>query len=211
MARIGEAFQVNKIGFPAKVLGGGSAHSQGNGRLANAAGAKQGYEPLFPKLFANFADHRFAPNHRERSHGEPALMSGPVAPALRTAGERDHGADERVASALDVCDVAVAKLAVTKCLADRGDVDSQAPLLNGHVRPDVIDELLLHDDLTRAVGKIDQNIQRPTAEGKQLTVAPERPLANRKLERAEPELLPVRQCFRPGAICATFNFRLQNG
>src|ERR1700730_1331960 len=31
MARIGKAFQVNKIGFP----GNGAAHSQGNGRLAN--------------------------------------------------------------------------------------------------------------------------------------------------------------------------------
>src|SRR5258705_4636770 len=30
--------------------------------------------------------------------------------------------------------------------------------------------LFRSDDLTRAVGKIDQNIQRPTAEGKHLTV-----------------------------------------
>jgi hypothetical protein len=52
----------------------------------------------------------------------------------------------------------------------------------------VIDEFLLRDDLTRAVGKIDQNIQRPTAEGKHLTVAPEHPLANRKFERAKPQL-----------------------
>jgi hypothetical protein len=52
----------------------------------------------------------------------------------------------------------------------------------------VINELLLRDDLTRAVGKIDQNIQRPTAEGKHLTVAPEHPLANRKFERAKPQL-----------------------
>jgi hypothetical protein len=52
----------------------------------------------------------------------------------------------------------------------------------------VVDQLVLRDDLTRAVGKIDQNIQRPTAEEEHLTVAPDHPLANRKFERAEPQL-----------------------
>jgi hypothetical protein len=67
-------------------------------------------------------------------------------------------------------------------------MDAQTSLPYGNARPDVIDELLLRDDLTRAVGKIDQNIQRPTAEGKHLTVAPQRPFANRKFERAESQL-----------------------
>ena len=84
--------------------------------------------------------------------------------------------------------MAVAKLTVTKCLADREHVDPDAPLLNGYVRPDVIHQLLLRDDLARAVGKIDQDIKRSTAEGKLLTVAPEQPLANRKFERTEPQL-----------------------
>ena len=75
-----------------------------------------------------------------------------------------------------------------KRLADGGHVDPEAPLLNGYVRPDVIDQLLLRDDLTWAVGKIGQNIQRPIPEGKHSTVAPEHPLANRKFERAEPQL-----------------------
>src|ERR1700692_3518059 len=135
MPRIGKAFQVNKMDFPAKLLGSGAANSQGNGRLANAAGAEQGYEPLFSKLVADIAGHRFAPNPHERSHGEPALVPAPVVPALRIACERDNVADERVATSLDVCDVSVAKLAVTKCLADRGDVDPEAPLLDGGVPP----------------------------------------------------------------------------
>src|ERR1700733_8761759 len=185
MPRIGEVFQVDKIDFPAKLLDGRVANSRGNGRLANAAGAEQCHEPLFSNLVADLADHRFAPNHHERSHGQPASMSGSVAAALRTAGERDDGADERVAPPLDVCDVAVAKLAVTKRLADRGDVDSQASLLHGYVRPDVIDQLLLRNDLTRAGGKIDQDIQRPTTEGKHLPVAPEYPFPARKLEGAK--------------------------
>ena len=59
MTRIGKAFQVNKIDFPAKLLGNGAANSQGNGRLANAAGAEQCYEPLISKLVANLADAPF--------------------------------------------------------------------------------------------------------------------------------------------------------
>src|SRR3984893_7178333 len=196
MTRIGEAFRVNKIDFPAKLLGGGAANSESNGRLADAARAKQCYKPPISELVLNLADHRFAVNHHRRSRRKPALLSGPVVPALRTACERDDGADERVAPCLNVCDVSVAKLTVTKRLADRGHVDSEAPLLYGYVRPDVIEELLLRDDLTRAVGKIDQNIQRPTTEGKHLTVAPEHSLANRKFERTELQL-PMNHGARP--------------
>src|SRR3984893_13294212 len=94
MAGIGEAFQVNKVDFPAKLLGRGAANSQGNGRLANAAGAEQCHEPLVPKLVANLADHRFAPNHHKRSHAEPALAGELVLPALRAASKGDDGADE---------------------------------------------------------------------------------------------------------------------
>src|SRR5882762_11492982 len=87
---IGEAFQVNKIDFPTKLLGGGAANSQGNGRLANAAGAEQCHEPLVSKLVANLADDRFASNHHERSHGEPALAGELSVPAFRATREGDN-------------------------------------------------------------------------------------------------------------------------
>src|SRR6266852_3357161 len=187
-ARIGKALQVNKMDFSAKLLGSGAANSQGNGRLANAAGAEQCHEPLISKLVANLADDRFAPNHHDRSREEPALVGELGVPAFRASREGDNAADERVAPPLDVCDISIAKLAVTKRLADGGHVDPEAPLLNGYVRPDVLHQLLLFDDLTWAVGKIGQNIQRPIPEGKHSTVAPEHPLANRKFKRAEPQL-----------------------
>jgi hypothetical protein len=79
-------------------------------------------------------------------------------------------------------------LAVTKRFAECGYLDSEAPLLYGYIRPDAIDEFLLRDHLTLAVGKIDQNIQRPIPEAKHLTAAPEHPLANRKFERTETQL-----------------------
>src|SRR5262245_35409489 len=99
---------------------------------------------------------RFAPNHHEHL-GVGTLRS--CSPYCQREGRRF---DERVAPCPDVCDVSVAKLAVTKRFADRGQ---EAPLLYGYARPDVIDELLFRDDLTRAIGKIEQNIQRPTADG----------------------------------------------
>src|SRR6185437_610078 len=46
MPRIGKAFQINKMNFPAKLLGNGAADGQGNGRLANAARTEQCYEPF---------------------------------------------------------------------------------------------------------------------------------------------------------------------
>src|ERR1700722_2905250 len=184
MPWIGNTIQINKMDFPAKLLGNG----QGNGRLANAAGAEQCYEPLISKLVANLADDRFAPYHHNRSHGEPALVEELGVPAFGATWEGDNGADERIAPSLNVGDVAVAKLAVAKRLAERGHVDPEAPLLNGYVRPDVTDDILLRDDLTRAVGEIDQNIQRPPPQRKHLTVAPEHPLANRKFERTELQL-----------------------
>ncbi len=71
-------------------------------------------------------------------------------------------------------------------------------LLCDYVRPDVVDQLLLCDHLTRTLGKVDQNIQCPIPKRKHLTVAPEHPLANRKFERVKPQL-PVnygrRTCF----------------
>src|ERR1700704_2939081 len=100
MARIGKDFQVSKLDIPAKLLGSGAANSQGNGRLANAAGAEQCHKPLTSKLVANLADDRFAPNHHDRSHGEPALGGELGVPVFRATGERDDGADERVAPSL---------------------------------------------------------------------------------------------------------------
>ena len=91
-------------------------------------------------------------------------------------------------AALDVCDVAIAKLAVTKLPARRGHVAAEAPFLNGYIRPDVVHQLPLRDDLTWTVGKIGQNIQRPIPEGKRPAVAQEYPLADRKFKRAEPQL-----------------------
>jgi hypothetical protein len=64
-------------------------------------------------------------------------------------------------------------------------MDAEASLLDHNVRPDVINELFLCDDFAGTLGKIDQDIERPAAEGKHDTVALKDSLATRKLKRAE--------------------------
>ena len=112
----------------------------------------------------------------------------PVADVFRAVFETNDRSYERVASSFNVGDISVAALAIPERLADGGHVDSKAPFLNGYVRPDVIHQLLLRDNLAWVVGKIGQNIQRPIPERKRSTVAPEHPLANRKFKRAELQL-----------------------
>jgi hypothetical protein len=49
----------------------------------------------------------------------------------------------------------------------------------------VIHEFLLCDHLTRTLGKVDQDVERPAAKGQYRTVAPKHPLPARKLEGAK--------------------------
>ena len=162
--------------------------SHGDRRLADAPWTKQRDEPSLSNPVTNLGLRNLAANQHQGLRSEPCLEIGTIAPAAVAIFKSDNGADEGVAPSLDVCDVSVAKLAVTECLADRGHVDPEAAFLNGYVRPDTIHQLLLRDDLTWAVGKIAQNIQRPIPERKRSAVAPEQPLANRKFKRAEPQL-----------------------
>jgi hypothetical protein len=101
--------------------------------------------------------------------------------------ETDDGADERVTPSVDVCDVSVAELAIPERLADGGHVNPEGSLFHENVRPDVINEFLLFDDLARSIGEIDQKIQRPAAERKHHTVAPQRSCPTIKCKRTEPQ------------------------
>jgi hypothetical protein len=178
----------------------------GDRRLASAPWTEQRDEPPLSNPITNLGLRHLAADQHERLRSESSSATGAIAPADRAIFKSDNGADERIAASLDVCDVSIAKLAVTKHLADCGHVDPEAPFLNGYVRPDMIHQLLLRDDLTRAVGKIGQYIQRPIPERKRSTVAPEHPLANRKLKRAKTEL-PV-NC---GAIHVSAKFLRMSG
>lgn len=96
----------------------------------------------------------------------------PVADVFRAVFETNDRSYERVASSFYVGDISVAELAIPERLADGGHVDPEAALLDGDVRPDMINELVLSDDLAWTFGEIDQNIERPTAKRKRDTVTP---------------------------------------
>ena len=96
----------------------------------------------------------------------------PIADVFRAVFETNDRSYERVASSFNVGDISVAALAIPERLADGGHVDPEAALLHGDVRPDMINELVLTDDLAWTFGEIDQNIERPTTKGKRDTVAP---------------------------------------
>ena len=143
MSWIGEASEVNEIDISAELLGNGVACGDSDGRLADATGAKQGDEALRSQVVHDLAEHRLAPDHPARPHRELALVSPSGRFGRAVADPERHSPDERVAPSLDVRDVPVAEFAVTEHLADRGHVYPEAPLLDGHVGPDVINQLLL--------------------------------------------------------------------
>ena len=80
--------------------------------------------------------------------------------------ETEDGRDERVASSLDICDASVAELAILECLANSAHMHPQGSLFHDEIRPNIIDEFFLSDDLAGTLGEVDQNVQRPAAEGK---------------------------------------------
>ena len=74
-----------------------------------------------------------------------------------------HRRDKAVAPAWDVGDVALARLAVTERLAQRGDMNPQAPLVDDRVWPGARDQQILVNCLAGALNKRDENIQGSAA------------------------------------------------
>jgi len=52
-------------------------------------------------------------------------------------------------------------------------INPEASLLDGHIGPDVIEEFLLRDDLAGALGKVDQDVEGPVAQGQHYTLSPQ--------------------------------------
>ena len=148
-------------------------------RLIDVLCAKQQNETSLSNAVTNLGHAQPASHRHSGLHSDPSLEIGTMAPAALANFKSDNGADKRIAPPLDVCDVSITKLTVTKRLADCGHVDPETPLLNGYIRPDVIYQLPLPDYLTGTIGQIAQNIQCPIPERKHQTVAPKQPFANR--------------------------------
>jgi hypothetical protein len=74
--------------------------------------------------------------------------------------------------AFHVRDVPVSQFSVSERLSDRGNVDTETPLLDDDIRPGVTNELVLCYDFAGTLDEMDQNIERTTTEERHEPVAP---------------------------------------
>jgi hypothetical protein len=96
---------------------------------------------------------------------------------------------------LNVRDIPVSEFAIPKRLSDRSNVYAKASFLDEDIRPGVINERILCDDLARTLDEIDQEIERTPTEGKRLTIAPQHPPVTPEFKRtkAQPISNPARR------------------
>src|ERR1700726_2365462 len=176
LTRISQASQVNKMDSTVELLRHRMTGGDSNGRLPDSTGTEQSDEPIISNPILDIVENRVAPNHLEQPRGQSNLVLGTIALVDCTVFKTSQLADEGITSSLYVCDIPVAELPIRKRLANGSDMDPEAPLLHVDIRPDLIDEFLLSNHFTGTFGEIDQNIERPAAEGKHHTVAPQNPL-----------------------------------
>jgi hypothetical protein len=147
-----------------------------NGRLPDPAGTEQGDEPIISNPILDIVENRLAPNHLEQPRRQSNLVFRAIALVCHTVFKTSNLANEGITSSLHIRDIAVTELPIRKRFANGSDMDPEAPFLHIDIRPDLIDEFLLSNDFTGSLGEMDQNIDRPAAEGKHHTVAPQDPL-----------------------------------
>ena len=112
-----------------------------------------------------------------------------------------HRCDKGVTPAGVVGDVASARAAVAKRLAQRRDMDPERTFVDDRIGPCAGDEPILVDRLAGAFDERDQNIESAAAEAQRLPVIKQRPLSRNQLERSEGEGLFIHRENRPGNFC----------
>jgi hypothetical protein len=175
MTRISQASEVDKMD-PTELLGHRVTDGDSNGRLPDPTGTEQSDEPVISNPILDIVEHRGSPDHLEQPRRKPNLVLAAIALVDCVLFDTNDRANERITSSLHVRDIAATELSIRKRLANRSDMDPEAPLLHVDIRPDLIDELLLSNDFAGTFGKMDQNIDRPAAERKHHTIAPQNSL-----------------------------------
>ena len=123
---------------------------RGDRRLANAARADDGDEPVLQDFLGNPVDNFGAPHHA----GHHARhLPGQALPRLKTiaGAARQYTCGrcrEAIADAGDVFDILLARIAVPDRPADCRDVDAQVPVRDVRLRPGTPHEFLLSDNLS---------------------------------------------------------------
>ena len=141
-------------------------HRDGDRGLADAAGPDNGHETMLRKFGCNLLDGFDPSNHFGGRRGQ-----GPN--GTRAAGRRcgrrfgtGEGSGKAIAAARDVDDISGADGTTTKGLAQCGDVEAEAALVDIHIGPDLLDQVAFVHDLARTFRKEDQNVERAAADMK---------------------------------------------
>ena len=138
----------------------------GDGGLADAAGADDGHETMLRKFACNLLDGFGPPDHFGRWRGQgPDRAYAAGRRRGRWFGTGD-GSGKAIAATRDVDDISRADCTTTKGLAQCGDVEAEAALVDIHVRPDLFDKVAFVHDLTRTFRQEDQNVERAPADMK---------------------------------------------
>jgi len=163
--RIDERREVDNQDMVTIAVGKLLGDSHGDRRLAHAARARDGHEPLLLQAPHQVTDHGLAadqPNRRGRDAGRWR-----VARWIAAMGVLRHVrdvSDEAVASARHVDDVLRRGRIVVQRLAQGRDVDPQRCLIDVKVRPYPGDEVLLADQLPRPLHQGEENLERTAAQ-----------------------------------------------
>ena len=121
---------------------------------------------MLRKFACNLLDGFDPSNHFGRRRGQGP--NGAYA-AGRRRGRRfgtGEGSGKAIAATRDVDDISGADCTTTKSLAQCGDVEAEAALVDIHIGPDLLDKVALVHDLAGTFRQEDQNVERAPADMK---------------------------------------------
>ncbi len=174
----GRRRQIHVADVVREVRGAGLRARDGDGGLADAAGADDGHQTALQQSRADEREFALAAHHGRRQRRQRAGVRRRRercrthrTPRVRVRQELDAG-HERVPLVGGVDDVACAIHAVAQRLAHRDHVEAQAALVDDDVAPHPLDQLLLADDAAGVVNQRDEEVERAPAEPHRRAVAP---------------------------------------
>jgi hypothetical protein len=188
-SRIGERAEIDEENLAREGLDQVVGDGDGDRGLADATGAGDRDEALRREVHRERPRPFDAPDHAQQPAGQEGAAGQHARPGRgRVVAMQRRLRDEAVAPPGQGRDVARPVLSVAERLAQRGDVEAQAALLDDDVRPDLGDELALAHHLVRSGGQRDQGVERASAQLDRLVAAQQHPLGGKQPERAEENL-----------------------
>ncbi|MGY4451860.1 hypothetical protein ACVWZR_006520 [Bradyrhizobium sp. i1.3.1] len=158
--------EVDEEYAPAEIRRSAMPDGDGDGGLADAAGADHRHEAMQRKPVRYLLDDLLPSDHFRERRGKGTgrcNVHGGLSGRRSRVSERG---DKAVAAAGHIDDITGRLAGIAQRLAQCRDVEAQAALVDIDVGPDALDQLSLVDDFAGALGEEDQNIERAAADVK---------------------------------------------